>query len=208
MARTSEALLADRRNNAIIGWVLLLFLAVVAVESFITGDLSWGVFVATILVLCLVVPVSFLDREVMLPWEVIAMAALPALGRAIATFPEFSILYTYLSVAALALIVAVQLDLFTSVKLSIAFAILFVTVMTMATAGIWAVFRWSIDLLIGTSTLTEPGTADRVILDQLMVEFVIAMVAGIVAGIVFELYFRRRSQAEERIPEEVHHDAA
>jgi len=43
----------------------------------------------------------------MLPWEVVAVAALPVLGRAVATVPVTGTLTTYLSVAAVALIIAV-----------------------------------------------------------------------------------------------------
>lgn len=200
---TAETLLADRRTNAVVGWALLAFLALVAAQSFLSGDLAWGVFVASVLALCVVVPVSFRDPAVMLPWEVIVLAALPTLGRAIATFELTSDLAVYLSVAALALIVAVQLDLFTEVRLSVGFAIVFVVLATMATAGVWAVFRWSLDLLVGTETLLEPGVSTDVIHDELMIEFLYAAVAGVLAGVTFELYFRRLSPTAARITDGV-----
>jgi len=199
----AEGLLADSRNNAIVGWVLLAFLGAVVAESVVTGDIAWGVFVGGMLALCIVPPLAFRDPEAMLPWEVIALAALPTFGRAVATFDLTSDLNAYLSIAALALIVAVELDLFTTVKLTVGFAIAFVVFATMATAGVWAVFRWSMDTVVGTEFLLEPGVEDQVILDQVMYEFIYSAVAGLLAGLIFELYFRRRATMTERVPEGV-----
>jgi len=200
--RTAEDLLGNRRTNAVVGWILLVFLGAVAAESVIGGDVPWAVFVASVLVLCIIPPIAFRDAEAMLPWEVIALAALPTFGRAIATFDLTSDLNTYLSVAALALIVAVELDLFTEVRLTVGFAIAFVFLGTLATAGGWALFRWALDLLVGTEFLLESGVEEDVIHDELMVEFVYAAVSGLIAGVVFELYFRRQDAGTDRLPEE------
>jgi len=202
-AQKAEGLLADSRNNALVGWVLLVFLGALIAESVVTGDLAWGMFVASVFGLCILPPLAFRDTEAMLPWEVIALAALPALGRAVATFELTSNINTYLSVAALALIVAVELDLFSAARLTVGFAIAFVVFATLATAGVWAVFRWSMDLLIGTDFLLRPGVSDQVVLDEVMAEFVYSAVAGVGAGLVFELYFRRRASPAGRVPPEV-----
>lgn len=200
---SADKLLADSRTNALIGWVLMLFLAAIVTESVVSGDTAWAVFVGVVLLLCVLPPLVYRDTGTMLPWEVITVAALPTFGRAIATFDLTSDLYLYLSVAALALIVAVELDLFTKVELTVGFAIAFVALGTIATAGAWAVLRWSMDLLLGTAFLIEPGVEDRVIHDQLMIEFLYSAAAGLLAGLIFELYFRRRLSPAERIPEEV-----
>jgi hypothetical protein len=201
--RNAEGLLASTPKNAIAGWFLLLFLCAIAAGSFLDGDLAWGVFVLGVLVLCGLPPVAFRDPQAMLPWEVVAMATLPVFGRAIATFELASDLWLYLSIAALALIVAVELDLFTRIKLTVGFAIVFVVLATLAAAGLWAVFRWSLDVVIGTEFLLQPGVDEQVIHDDLMIEFLYSAVAGVAAGVVFELYFRRRVSPDERIPEEL-----
>jgi hypothetical protein len=199
--QSAEDLLADQRTNALIGWLLVVFLGLVTAESAVTGDIQWGVFVASVLVLCLIVPVAFRDPTVMLPWEVIALAALSTFGRAVATFDPISEFTVYISVAALALVVAVELDLFTNVRMTVGFAITFVVFVTLATAGAWALVRWALDLTLGTSTLLVEGVSDDVIHDELMIEFVYSALAGVVAGVVFEGYFRRRQP--RRLPEEV-----
>jgi len=199
----ADNLLRNRRTNAVIGWILLMFLVIVVGESAISGDLAWGLFVSGILALCVLPPLAFRNPETMLPWEVIAMAALPALGRAIAVFDITRSLNLYLSIAALALIVAVELELFTTVKLTVGFAIMFVVASTLAATAVWAVLQWSLDLLIGTEFLIEPGRSDREIHDELMIEFIYTAVSGLLAGLIFEFYFRRGVPTRGRIEEEV-----
>jgi len=203
MVQQSAAdLLADQRANAVLGWLLVVFLGLVAVESVVTGDSQWGVFVAGVLALCLVAPVLFRDPTVMLPWEVIGLAALPTFGRAVATFGPAREFTLYISVAALALIVAVELDLFTTVRMTVGFAVTLVVFATLATAGLWALVRWGLDLTLGTNTLLVDGVSDDTIHDELMVEFMYSAVAGLGAGVLFAGYFRRR-ETPERLPAEV-----
>jgi hypothetical protein len=199
----ADNLLRNKRTNAVIGWLLLVFLVIVVGESAISGDIAWGLFVSGIIALCILPPLAFRNPETMLPWEVIAMAALPALGRAIAVFDITQSLNLYLSIAALALIVAVELELFTAVKLTVGFAIMFVVASTLAATAVWAVLQWSLDLLIGTEFLIEPGRTDRAIHDELMMEFVYTTISGFLAGLIFEFYFRRGAPVEGRIDREV-----
>lgn len=199
----ADNLLRNRRTNGVIGWILLLFLGIVVGESALSGDFAWGLFVSGIIALCILPPLAFRNPETMLPWEVIAMAALPALGRAIAVFDLTRSLNLYLSIAALALIVAVELELFTTVKLTVGFAIMFVVASTLAATAVWSVLQWSLDLLIGTEFLIVPGKTDRAIHDELMLEFVYTAIAGVLAGLVFEFYFRRKAAVSGRIDEEV-----
>lgn len=197
------SLLADRRRNAVAAWVLVAFLAVVVAGNALGGDPLWAGFVSVVLALTVVPPVANRDWTVMLPWEVLVVATLPVLGRSFATMELTSDLAVYLSVAALALVVAVELHSFTPVRMTYRFAVFFVVVTTMATAGTWAVVRWSLDVLLGTQFLLQPGVDERAIHDELMLEFVFSTVAGLVGGIAFELYFRRFARLEERLPVEV-----
>lgn len=203
---TVESLLADRRNNALLCWALIGSMGLVAAGSVFRGDLAWAAFVGSGVALCVIPALAFRDPTVMLPWEVVALAALPTSGRAVATLPITGEVAVYLSVAALALVVAVELYTFTSVKMSFGFAILFVVVTTMAAAGIWAVSRWAVDTVLGTGVLLVEGADPDVVHDELMVEFFYSAAAGLVAGLVFEFYFRRRAPVEQRVPDEVAED--
>ncbi|MFB6354499.1 MAG: hypothetical protein ABEJ92_10490 [Halobacteriales archaeon] len=192
-----------RRANAALAWVLVAFVGFVVAASALTGDLLWAGFAAAVAVLTLVPAVAYRDPLVMLPWEVVVIAALPLIGRVFATVPLTSRFATYLSVAALALIIAVELHLFTPVLMTPSFAVLFVVVATMATAGIWAVARWSADLLLGTAFLLDPALTESQIETRLMWEFVYSTAAGLAAGLVFEGYFRRRARLGARLPDGV-----
>jgi hypothetical protein len=142
----------------------------------------------------------------MLPWELLALAALPVIGRTIVagrTFGDLTLtgrVTTYLAVAAVALIIAVELDLFTTVRMNDQFAVLFVVVTTTAAAGIWAVSQWLSDIYLGTSFLLGRGP-EHVVEEALMWDFVAATIAGVLSGVLFEFYFRRRSGADQRLPE-------
>ncbi|MFT4949677.1 MAG: hypothetical protein ACI9CA_001818 [Natronomonas sp.] len=194
-----DRLLRDERLNAVLGWVVAAGVGLTAVGSVLAGDLLWGVFAATVAIVMLLPPLVFADPGVMLPWEVLVLAGLPVLGRSVATLQVASRVGTYLSVAALALIVAVELHAFTAVSMSPSFAVAFVAVATMGVAGVWAVLRWTVDLWLGTGFLLDPTLSEHAIERGLMLEFVASTVAGVLAGVVFEFYIRRRAGVRRRL---------
>lgn len=203
-----DALIGDERTNAAAAWLLVAFVALVATESLIDGDYVWVAFSIGVVAIVLVPPVAFRNGRAMLPWEVLALIALPVFGRAFAAPGLSTDIATYFAVAALALVVAVELDVFTPVGMTNWFAVLFVVVTTMAAAGVWAVAQWASDLFFGTTLVlpAEPPLTDlqeEVALNALMWDFVAATVAGLLAGVVFVLYFRQKADARVRLPEEV-----
>ncbi|MDL5362555.1 hypothetical protein [Halalkalicoccus sp. NIPERK01] len=186
-----DTLVGNDSRNAVAAWILTGFVVAVAVGSLLVGDLLWAGFAVCVGALAVLPAVAFRNRRVTLPWEVLALASVPLLVRTFGS-GEVSEFATYLSVAAIALIVAVELQAFTPVRMTSGFAVVFVVVATMATAGAWAVVRWIADLSLATGFLRSE--------EALMWEFVASTAAGIAAGIVFELYFRRRSRAAGRPP--------
>lgn len=195
-------LVRDRRLNAVAAWILAGTLGLIAAGSVLAGDLLWAGFTLAVLALALVPPVATRRPTAMLPWEVLGLAALPILGRNLATIPATGQVATYLSVGAFALIVAVELHAFTSVKMTPGFAVVFVAVTTMAAAGVWAVVRWTLDGWLGTAFLLDPSVPLEVVERSLMIEFVASAAAGILGGVVFEYYVRRRARVRERVGQE------
>jgi len=190
-----DRIIRTRQGNAVLAWSLVGVVALVGGVSLATGELLWAVFAATLLVIAAHPAVALRTPYAMPPWEVVLIAALPTLARLFATTLVGGQIAAYLSVAALALLFAVDLDSFTPVEMNDAFAVLFVVVTTMATAGVWAVVRWIADLTLGTGFITSEHT--------LMLEFVASTVAGVLAGAVFVVYFRQRTDPELRVPEGV-----
>jgi lipid-A-disaccharide synthase-like uncharacterized protein len=198
-----EQVFDDARTNAVLAWLLVGFVAVVALGNLVAGTLLWAGFAAAVVVLAVLPPLQFRTPRAMLPWEVLGLAVLPLLGRTFATVPVTSDLFSYLSVAAIALIVAVELHVFTPVKMSQGFAVSFVVIATMAAAGIWAVARFALDTTFGTGFLMDPLLTESEIEHDLMLEFVYSTAAGVLGGVVFEWYFRRIRRRDSVVPAEV-----
>lgn len=181
----------DHRVNAILAWVLVVVIGASVVTEVTTGDLPSAAFALVVGVIAVLPAFHYRNPRIMMPWEVIALAALPVLGRVVAQLPITEALATYLAVAAVALMIAVELHAFTRIRMTLGFAFVSVIVFTTAAAGAWAVIRWGAHLLLSTSfTLTN---------DELMIEFVYSIVAGFLAAIVFEFYIRRYANVD-RLP--------
>jgi hypothetical protein len=210
MATELDWLVKDERLNAILAWLLVGFVALVAVGNVAISELLWAGFALAVAALAVVPAVRFRTPWAMLPWEVLALAAFPLVGRTFTLVAGVGTgaLATYLAVAAVALIVTVHLHVFTPVDMNAAFAVFFVVVATMAAAGVWAVVRFALDTLLGTTFLLKPGLEESVVERNLMFEFVYSTIAGVGAGLVFDQYFRRRRARRERLPAEVEAELA
>ncbi|MEF8828011.1 MAG: hypothetical protein V5A49_03185 [Haloarcula sp.] len=187
---TFERLFRDGRTNAIIAWVLVAILTAVFVESVLGADYPWILFVSVVGFVVLVPPVAFREWRVMLPWELLVLALLPILVRGLVggTVGTFA---SYLSLAALALLVIVELHMFTELTLTHWFAIGLVVLTTLAAVAAWTVFRWNADRFLGTTYLTTN--------EALMTEWLYVTLAGLVAGVLFDGYFRRRDRRLWRV---------
>lgn len=177
MARLS-ALVESRPLNAAITWILVGLLVAGTVASLVLGDLLWAVFGATVVAVALIPTVHSRDSTVLVAWEPLALAAIPLAARWTGLFVTPM---TYLSVAALALLVVVEIDAYSSAEMPPWFAVLFVVLTTLTVAALWSVLQYFSDVVLGTAFL-----AGRV---ALMWELVGATGAGVGAGLLFHLYF-------------------
>ncbi|MFB6302533.1 MAG: hypothetical protein ABEH78_06700 [Haloferacaceae archaeon] len=184
-----EQLFRHGRTNALVAWLLVGVLVPVFVESVLDFDLQWTVFVATVGLIVLVPPLTHREWRVMLPWEVLVLALLPVLVRGLfgGTVGTFA---AYLSVAALALIVTVELHTFTALRVTHWFAVTLVALMTTAAVAGWSIVRWLLDNLFGTAYLSTN--------EALMTEWLWVTLAGLAAGVLFDVYFRRRDSQLRR----------
>jgi hypothetical protein len=171
------------RTNALVAWAMAAVLAGAFVESLLGLDLLPMALVAAIAAVVVAPAVAARDPRVMLPWEVLGLALLPVLVRVLFG-GELGTFATYLAIAAFALIITVELHMFTALRVTHWFAVLFVVLTTMATAAAWTVLRWNADRLLGTGFLTTN--------EALMIEWIYVTLAGLAAGVLFDAYFRRR----------------
>lgn len=190
--------LLDRsRWPALATWLLVGGLVVVTAANVYYEQYLWASFALVATVFVVVPSLFYRDPAVTLPWPVVAVVVLPVLGRTVGSLPTFVRATTYLSVAAVALVVAVELDAFSPVRLTPRLAVVFVVLATMAMAGVWAVVQWTADLVLATSFVESKKA--------MMWDLVGATTAGVLAGVVFELYFRKEepdgypSRSPERV---------
>lgn len=205
---TLRDVVEQERVNAGLSWVIVAFLLVTALGTALRGDPVWGVFVASVAGLAVIPAVATRTPTAMLPWEVLVLAGLPALGRTLVAGETIAGLTlsgrvaTFFAVAAVALVVAVELDVFTTVRMNEPFAVVFVSLTTTAAAGVWALARYLTDSFLGTALLLD-GRSEAAVETALMWDFVAATLIGLLAGVLFELYFRRRASPDARLPPEV-----
>jgi hypothetical protein len=107
----------------------------------------------------------------------------------------FDDIVTGISVATLAMLVVVALELTTAVRMTPQFAIFFTVIVTLAIAGFWAVGSAASATYLGT-TFIKTNT-------ELMTIFTATLIAGVIAGVLFWLYFRRRLASNVERPREV-----
>ena len=181
-----EDFFRDTKVNMYLSWILILPVLAVFVESILTFDIVWIGFSGLILSILVLPAAVHRDFRVMVPWELVLIGSIPVLVRALNISILANQVATYTAMAALALIIAVELNVFTEVTFSHGFAVLFTVIATLAVAGVWAVLRFNADIYLGTSYLTTN--------EALMEEYVNAALAGIIAGIVFDTYFTRRDR--------------
>lgn len=192
-----ETLFRSGRANALFSWLLVAVLVAVLAESILDADLLWMMFVAATGVVVVLPPVAHRDWRMMLPWELLVLALLPILVRALFG-GELGTFAYYLSVAALALIITVEFQMFTELEMTHWFAVAFVVMATLASAAAWAIVRWNADRYLGTSFLIQPGMTQDAANAALMMEFVWVTLAGFAAGVLFDLYFRPRGRRLSR----------
>jgi len=179
---SDDGLLEYDTTNAILAWALVAALVVVAGERLRSGAVLEAGFAAVVALVAVLPPVGASRPREMVAWEILAVAVFPFV-LPYAGFLEGQ--WDYLAVAAVALLVAVELDAFTAVEMTPDFAVAFVVVVTMAVAGLWTIARFASDVYLGTSLL--PG------LNPLMWDVIAATAIGVLAGVTFELYARRVS---------------
>ena len=183
-------LLRSGRTNALVAWAMVTVLAGVFVESLFEFDLLPMAIIAAMIIVVAAPAVAARDPKVMLPWEVLGLALLPVLVRALFG-GEMGTFAAYLAIAAFALIITVELQMFTTLRVTHWFAVVFVVMTTLATAAAWTVLRWNADRMLGTNLLTTN--------EALMIEWLYVTLAGLVAGILFDAYFRRREAYFRRV---------
>ena len=177
---TLKHLVHGQRANAVIGWGLTGIVALSAIGSALTAAILWCGLALLVVVVASMPALATRDWTAMLPWPVLSVAAVAVIARAIGLGPEAA---GYLIVATLALMVVVELEVFTSVELTRRFAVAFAVMTTMALQALWTVAQFFSDRWFGTAFLRSQT--------ELQQDIVIVTIIGFVLGALFEWYLVR-----------------
>jgi hypothetical protein len=182
-------LLKNTALNAFAGWTIVLFLALLGMGNFIYGRFIWTILIAFVISIIIIPAIRMHKLSVMPSWYFVFLAILPIVGSSTAWYFFSTSIPFYFAVATIALLVAAEINWFTSVKMTDKFAILLVVVTTLAISGLWHLIEWLLDIYLGTSYLLS-GLSPDAINDAVMHQFIYAMVSGVAAGALFGWYFR------------------
>lgn len=182
------------KRNALSAWLIVALLASLAIWQGIVGSYRWFSFIGLAIVLLVIPVVAHRDPYAMPPWELLVLTALPIVDATVLGETLLSPVAVYLAVAAVALIVAVDIHTYTPARMTRQFTIVLVVITTLAVGATWNVLLWVTDLLLGTTYLMGDRSQDAAN-HAMMIDFLFAAVTGLLAGVLFTAYLRRRSVA-------------
>lgn len=170
-------------GDVTLAWGALSLVYILTGWSVYRGTIGWSLFGLGLAGVLLVPPLAYRSPQVVPSWPVTLFAVIPfAVGLAVPSGPieRFA---ASMAVAPMALIVAVQVETFTRVRMNRGGTIAFVVLTTITAAGAWEIGKWFLDVTIGTALVGSN--------DALMGRLITSAVAGIVAGLVFDWYLKR-----------------
>lgn len=146
-----HSLVRGGQSNALIGWFVAGCVALTAVANLHLAPSIW-VGYALLLVGVVALPAVVTgDWVTMIHWPIAAIAASAVILRVTGVVPEVA---GYVAIVALALVIVVELDTFTSVELSRRFAVGFAVLTALAIEAVWIVVQFVADWWLGTDYLT------------------------------------------------------
>ncbi|MFC4541232.1 hypothetical protein ACFO5R_04750 [Halosolutus amylolyticus] len=184
-----DGMVDSPHRNAILSWIVTTILAVLAVNHALAASYRWFAFTGLAIAIVLAPVAAFRDPLAVPPWELLVLVLLPVVDATILDESFLTTIAVYVAVAAVALVVAVEIDRFTAVRMNHGFAIAFVVLTTLAVAGAWNVAQWVSDVAFGTAYVLD-GRSQDAANRALMYDFAYAAVAGLFAGVVFDRYGR------------------
>lgn len=168
----------DVTADAALSWALVGGIVLSGLWHLATGRYTWAAFATAVVAIVLLPPLVASDWSVMVPGLPLSLAGLPVVVHSFGVLTQVA---TYVAVAALALVVAVEIDSFSRAEMTPSFAIVFVVLTTLTVAALWSITQFISDVYLGTSLLRDRA--------DLMWDLVVAAGTGIGAGILFAVYF-------------------
>jgi hypothetical protein len=164
-----------------VSWLVVALLVVAATASVVRGQPVWTGFVAGGLAVLLLPAAVSRDPLVMPVWELVALAALPIASQFLQLPDLLADVTVYAALLAVAVVVVVELHVFTPVEMTPRFAVAFLALTTLAAAGVWTILQFASDVYVGTRLVGTKTT--------LMWDLVLATAVGLGASPLAAGYF-------------------
>lgn len=191
-----KGLFSGRRPEQILeaelSWIASLVLFFATVYVVLKVDVLWIVFGIAAISLYVLPIVSMRDPFRALPWEMTLLLAAPllmhisersrSLSESFAWWDDFTSMAFAFSLATIAFLLTVELQMYTSVRMNRPFAIFFVVMFTLGTSGFWLVGQYVDDRVFGSNFLESNYDA--------MMTLTWNLVGGFIMGVVYDLYLR------------------
>ena len=204
MASRSKEPRARSREQVVeaqLSWIGSFVLVLETFYALSRTDVLWVLYGTAALALYALPIVATKSRSRPVPWELTALMALPMalrlsegsqlLSERISWWTSLDSLFFAFALATIGFLLTVELQMFTDVRMNRPFAVFFVLMFTLSTAGVWQVGIFVGDIIYGT----DYQVSNR---DAMMV-LVWSMVGGIVMGFVYDLYLRAMSQRRKKL---------
>lgn len=150
-----------------------------------TNEAIWGGFSVLVAVVIAAPAIATRDWTAMAPWPLLSVAAIAVIARVAGLYPEAA---GYVAIATFALVVVVELDVFTPIHLSRRFAVGFAVLTTLAIEAVWIVVQFFSDRWLGTGYLSTQT--------ELQEDIVIVSAVSFAIGVIFYWYLRRFAPIE------------
>jgi hypothetical protein len=184
---TLDQLIHGERVTAIVGWGLLGVMALAAVGSFLAGAVLWGLFSSVFVVVAALPAVTNREWTAMVPWVLLLIATAAVVSRAVELYSEAA---GYVAIVALAVVIAIEFEAFTSVAFGRGFALSFAVMTALALHSLWIIAQFYSDTWLGTTFLsTQTELQEDIVL--------VTVVAFAVCGPLY-WYFTRFEPAGAR----------
>lgn len=180
-----DTLIRGTQTNALVGWAAAVCVTIAAAASLVTDPSLWVGYALLVVVVAALPAVVRRDRTAMAHWPVLSVAAGAVVARLAGLYPVAA---GHVAITALALLVVVELDGFTSIRLSRRFAVGFAVLTTMAIEAVWIIVQFASDRWLGTAYLTTQT--------ELQWDIVAVTVVSLAMGVVFYWYLRRRERSD------------
>ncbi|WP_114577242.1 hypothetical protein [Saliphagus sp. LR7] len=174
--------------NAILGWLLMAVMGLAVVHYCLAGEWLWGSFTLGCLLVSLFPPWRMRNWKAMAPGPLLLIVTVGVLAGGNQLYPETA---GYVAVGSLGVLIAIELDVFTSVEMTRRFALGFAVLSTLAVQGLWTIGQYYSDVWFETGFLTSQR--------ELQIDIVIVTVVGVTIGLLSEWYFTRVSHIGSHI---------